>query len=401
MIGDEAFHFIVADVHALEQPLRRLHRPLGGEPQLAAGFLRQRRRRERRRGPFDAGLLFDARDRPRHIGANRISKRRGRRFVQQARVLVLELAGFRVEVLPVGDALVVDARERRDELASLAAQPRLEVPVDRRAERPALFLALDDQPDGDALDPPRAQARLHLLPEQRRQRVAVQPVENAAALLGANEVLVHHARVVERLFDGILGDFVEDDAPDGHLRLEHLRQVPADRFTLAVGVGGQQQLRGILHRSLQVRDLLLLVVRDDVVGREVAVDVHAEAPPLLLLDLLRDLGCGLRQIADVAVARLDPVFRPEETAQRLRLRRRLHDHERLSHRSDSNQFTLARSSTTHETAAADPADAALQFQIEQSWQQSHVFEARRRSQPVHVIHFACAHARHDRIRRNG
>ena len=35
VIGDETFHLIVADVHALEQPLRRLHRALGGEAQLA------------------------------------------------------------------------------------------------------------------------------------------------------------------------------------------------------------------------------------------------------------------------------------------------------------------------------------------------------------------------------
>jgi len=34
-------------------------------------------------------------------------------------------------------------------------------------------------------------ARLHLLPEHRRQGVAKEPIENATALLGADEVLVH------------------------------------------------------------------------------------------------------------------------------------------------------------------------------------------------------------------
>ena len=42
MVGDETFHLTVTDVDALEQPLRHLHRSLGGEPELAAGFLRQR-----------------------------------------------------------------------------------------------------------------------------------------------------------------------------------------------------------------------------------------------------------------------------------------------------------------------------------------------------------------------
>ena len=118
--------------------------------------------------------------------------------------------------------------------------------------------------------------------------------------------------MIERLLDGVLGDLVLD--------------VPGDGLAFAIGVGGQQQLRRILHRGLEVRDLLLLVVGNDVVRRELVLDVDAEPPPLLLLDLFRDLGGGLGQIADVAVARLDPVLVPEEASQRLRLRRRLHDH---------------------------------------------------------------------------
>ena len=69
-------------------------------------------------------------------------------------------------------------------------QPRFEVPVDAGAERAPLFLALDDEPHGHALHAAGAQAGLHLLPEHRRQRVAVEPIEDAAALLGADEVLV-------------------------------------------------------------------------------------------------------------------------------------------------------------------------------------------------------------------
>ena len=42
MVGDETFHLTVTGVDALKQPLRHLHRPLGGEPELAAGLLRQR-----------------------------------------------------------------------------------------------------------------------------------------------------------------------------------------------------------------------------------------------------------------------------------------------------------------------------------------------------------------------
>lgn len=132
--------------------------------------------------------------------------------------------------------------------------------------------------------------------------------------------------MIERFLDGVLGNLVEDDATDGNLRLEHLCQVPADRLAFAIRVGREQQFGRVLHRGLEMRDLLLLVVGDDVVRLEVVVDVDAEAAPLLLLDLLRHLGRRFGQIADVAVARLDPVLGTEEAPQRFRLRGRLDDH---------------------------------------------------------------------------
>ena len=74
-----------------------------------------------------------------------------------------------------------------------------------------------------------------------------------------------------------------------------------------------------------MRDLLSLVGGDDVVGREVLIDIDAEAAPFLVLDLLRDLGGRLRKIADVTIARLDPVLVAEETAKNLRLGGRFDD----------------------------------------------------------------------------
>ena len=128
--------------------------------------------------------------------------------------VVLEGTGLRVEVLAGGDALVVDPNERGDELATLALQRGFEVPVLRRAERAPFFLALDDEPHRDALHAPGAQPCLHLLPQNGRKGVAVEPIENASALLRANEVLVDVARIVERLLHGVFRDFVKDDAAD-------------------------------------------------------------------------------------------------------------------------------------------------------------------------------------------
>ena len=89
-------------------------------------------------------------------------------------------------------------------------------------------------------------------------------------------------------------------------------EMPADRLAFAIGVGRENQLRRIFHRGLERRDVLLLVGGDDVIGREVAVGIDAHPAPRLAFDLGRDFRGGLGQIADVTVARLDPVLVAEE-----------------------------------------------------------------------------------------
>ena len=86
-----------------------------------------------------------------------------------------------------------------------------------------------------------------------------------------------------------------------------------------------------LSAAFSACDVLPLVVRDDVVRLEVAVGVDAEPAPLLLPDLVGNLVGRLGQIADVAVARLDPVPLLEKALERPRLRGRLDDHECFCH----------------------------------------------------------------------
>ena len=327
MIRDEAPHLVVSSFNALEEPLRHLHRPLGREPELAAGFLRQRRCGERRRGSLDARLLLERRDRPRHVGAHGLDERGRLFFTQQPRVLILQCAGLGIEVLAGRDALIAQTDERGDELASLSLELRFQIPIDRGTKRPSLLFALDDQTDGNALDASGAESGLHFFPEQRRQGVAIQTVENAAALLRAHEVLVHVRRILERFPHRVFGDLVEDDSPDRNLWLQNLREVPADRLTLAVRVGREQQLRRLFHRRLEMCHLLPLVGWDHVVGGEVLVDIHTQPAPVFVLDLLRHFGRRLREIANVAIARLDSVLVAEKAAENLRLGGRFNDDE--------------------------------------------------------------------------
>ncbi len=314
VIRDHAFEIAAAKVHALEQPLRDLHRPLGREPELAVRFLLQRRGRKRRRGTLRERFLFDARDRPRQAAHQGLAQRLRVLLAEQPHRVRFELA-LAVEVLAGRDALAADLGERRAELHRAAAQLRFEIPVARGREREAFFLALDDDSHRHALHAARAESGLDFLPQHRRQRVAVEAIENAPALLGAHEVLVDVVRVGERRLHRFFRDLVKDDAADLDLGLEQLLEVPADRLAFAIGVGRENQFRRIFHRGLERRDVLLLVGGDDVIGREVAVGVDAHPAPRLAFDLGRDFGGGLGQIADVTVARLDPVLATEEAGQ--------------------------------------------------------------------------------------
>ena len=145
-----------------------------------------------------------------------------------------------------------------------------------------------------------------------------------------DEPLVDVAGLAERLVDRLLRDLVEDHPLDGHLRLQNLEQVPGDRLALAVFVRCEQELVGVLQELLQLADLLLLVRVDDVERQEVVLDVDAEPGPFLLLVLLRDVRRALRQVANVANARLDDEAVAEEALDRPRLRRGLDDDEALS-----------------------------------------------------------------------
>ncbi len=211
----------------------------------------------------------------------------------------------------------------------LRIERRLDVPPLGRDEAHPLALALDDETRRNRLHATGGQARHDLLPEHGRHLVAVEAVENAPCLLRVDEPLVDVARLAERPVDRVARDLVEDHAAHRHLRLEHLEQMPGDRLALAVFVRREQELVGVCEQLLQLAHLLALVRVDDVQRLEAFVDVHTEARPGLFLVLLGDVGRALGQVADVADARLDHEVLAEIARDRLRLRRRLDDHEAL------------------------------------------------------------------------
>ncbi len=301
---------------------------------LARGLLLQRRRRERRRRAPGVRLGLEVQHAERRPAQGLGGGRRGslveltdRRRAQRAPV---------VEVAPRGhpgpaelDQPRVERRVLRPGTGAHAEGPP-DVPVLSRTERHPLALAFHHHAGRHRLHPAGRQALPHLAPQHRRHLVAVQAVEDAARLLRVHEALVEVPRGGQRTLDRLRGDLVEHHALDGHLGLELLEEVPRDGLALAVLIGGEEELVGVLQRAPQLGDLLLLVRVDDVVRLETVLDVDREAPERPLLHVRRQLR-GLREVADVPHRRLDGVPLAEVAGDRARLGGRLHDHELAGH----------------------------------------------------------------------
>ena len=101
------------------------------------------------------------------------------------------------------------------------------------------------------------------------------------------------------------------------LRLQHLEEVPRDGFALAILVGREVELVGVLERPAQAADDLRLLRRDHVLRLEVVLDVDREALA--------------GQVADVPDAGHDGVVATEESADGVGLGLGFDDDEGLGH----------------------------------------------------------------------
>ena len=216
-VGDEADGALTRQLDTLVELLRDHHRLLDGEArrllQLAGDERRDRAllplfRRHRRDGP--GRLLQVVEDRVR-LG-----------LVADLDVRAVALEQLRVEL-----------RRHRP------GEPRGEVPVLLGDERSDLALAIDDDLERDRLHPAGAQAAADLVPEDRADLVADQPVEHAPRLLRVDHLHVDLGRLFERREHTLLGDLVEHQPADllAIPRAQFLGEMPADRFAFAVRVG--------------------------------------------------------------------------------------------------------------------------------------------------------------------
>jgi len=124
--------------------------------------------------------------------------------------------GVALGCLPITDLrlLAIDPHEVRLERVPVGSDENgLQRPVLAGRKGTNLPFAVDDDPYGDRLNPPRRKTGANLAPEKRAKRIADEPVDDSPGLLRVDQVLVDFARLGERLLDCRFGDLREGDAP--------------------------------------------------------------------------------------------------------------------------------------------------------------------------------------------
>ena len=138
-------------------------------------------------------------------------------------------------------------------------------------------ISFDDQLGGHGLHASGGQSAADGLPQVGRQFIADDTVEDAARLLGVDEVHVQCARLLDGGLDHRLGDLVEGHAL--HLLgrdAERDSQMPRNGLSLAVRVRCEEDLSGGLGFLLDLLDQLALAADVDIVRLEMVVDIYPQ-----------------------------------------------------------------------------------------------------------------------------
>ena len=281
-VSNKAGCSLGAHLDAFIKPLRHAHRAAHIEAQLAGRVPLQLAGDERRLRPSLLLCGLHRSQRP-----LRLVERRNHRL---HRLLIRQRIGnkliFSVLVLACGHSrrLSVDAHKTRLELflrLLFRMQLGVQRPVLHRSKRADLPLPLHDQPHGHGLHAPSREAPPNLIPKQRRNLVAHQPVQNAPRLLRVHEVLIQVPGMLECLLHRLLRNLVEGHPlnlfPLLGRRAQLQRQVVRNRLALAVRIGRKIDFVSPGRGLLQLRDDFLFARRHNQRRLEGAIlQLHAQ-----------------------------------------------------------------------------------------------------------------------------
>ena len=115
------------------------------------------------------------------------------------------------------------------------------------------ILPVDNQLECDRLHPTSRQAFFDFLPENRRNGITNQAIQNSASLLRIDQIHINLAWLFKSILDRIFGNFIEDDTVFLFLiQIQNVSQMPRNSFSFAIRVTCQKDLLSFLRFFFQV-----------------------------------------------------------------------------------------------------------------------------------------------------
>ena len=165
-------------------------------------------------------------------------------------------------------------------MTARCAEHGLDGPVFLRIEGFDLHLALNDETQADRLHTTCGARAWQLAPEHGGEIEADQIVKRAAREVGLNQRCVDLAGIFHRLGDSGFCDCVEDNAADGRVFLDRFAlaqsflQVPADRLSLAIRVGCENEVWIIFESVGNGFDMLAAINADFPCHVEIVLSIN-------------------------------------------------------------------------------------------------------------------------------
>ena len=294
-IGDETQRALTCHIHALIELLGDGHGALGGHIQLSGGLLLQGGGGKGR----GCGTLLLC---PLDTGDGKLLPLNG---IQHRLYLILIFQFF----------LFIPAMVMGRKGAGFPDPVQLHIhrPVLFGLECPDLVFPVHHKAGGYRLDAACRQASAHLLPQQGRELIAHDPIQNSSGLLGIYQILINRSGMGNGLPHNLLCNLVKGNAAGLAVRqIQKFFQVPGDRFALPVRVRCQIDHICLSGGFLQLVNQILFTLDGYILRLEISFDIHAHGT--------------LGQIPQMTHTGLDGIIQPQIAADGFGFGGRLHDH---------------------------------------------------------------------------
>ena len=258
-VGDEAHGALLLEIHTLIELLGNGHGASGRHIQLPGCLLLEGAGDEGRRRRPALILALDAGN-----GKGRI----GDLCQNPFHLLLVFQFNFFVPAVKMG---LKAAQIRNDPI-----QGHIQGPIFLGNEDANLLLPLGHQAGSHRLDTSGGEPPADFLPEQGRELVTHNPVQNAPGLLGIHQVMVDDPGRSHALLDHLPGNLIEGDPIFQIIgQPQKLLEVPGDGFALPVGVRCQIDHLTGLGRTPQLVDDLLFPLDGLIIGGKACLHIHA------------------------------------------------------------------------------------------------------------------------------